>query len=143
MIAPTQFAALGPPISDASKSVKIIGIDSAADTDVFTSFLTTDNVQGGRKPRRTRWAAGDQGQERRRDEGDVALLVATSPASVRSIERAKGFKEELAAKYPGPAPDHRRARRQTARSTSGLNATSDLLTADPKLVGDVRVEPHP
>ena len=28
--------------------VKIIGIDSGADSKAFTSFLTTDNVQGGR-----------------------------------------------------------------------------------------------
>ena len=48
VIAPTQFAALGKPIDEAAKSVKIIGIDSAADSKAFTSFLTTDNVQGGR-----------------------------------------------------------------------------------------------
>jgi ribose transport system substrate-binding protein len=48
VIAPTQFKALGKPIDDAAKKVKIIGIDSAADSKAFTSFLTTDNVQGGR-----------------------------------------------------------------------------------------------
>ena len=48
VIAPTQFAALGKPIDEAAKKVKIIGIDSAADSKAFTSFLTTDNVQAGR-----------------------------------------------------------------------------------------------
>src|SRR5688572_28799691 len=48
VIAPTEFKALGKPITEAAKSVKIIGIDSAADSTAFTSFLTTDNVQGGR-----------------------------------------------------------------------------------------------
>jgi ribose transport system substrate-binding protein len=48
VIAPTQFAALGKPIDEAAKRVKIIGIDSAADSKSFTSFLTTDNVQAGR-----------------------------------------------------------------------------------------------
>src|SRR6201981_2530276 len=48
VIAPTQSAALGKPIDEAAKKVKIIGIDSAADSKAFTSFLTTDNVQGGR-----------------------------------------------------------------------------------------------
>src|ERR1700751_1805217 len=48
VIAPTQFKALGKPIDEAAKKVKIIGIDSAADSKAFTSFLTTDNVQGGR-----------------------------------------------------------------------------------------------
>src|SRR5437868_4199966 len=48
VIAPTQFAALGKPIDEAAKKVKIIGIDSAADSKAFVSFLTTDNVAGGR-----------------------------------------------------------------------------------------------
>ena len=48
VISPTQFAALGKPIDAAAKKVKIIGIDSAADSKAFTSFLTTDNVAGGR-----------------------------------------------------------------------------------------------
>src|SRR5882724_8253545 len=38
VIAPTQFAALGKPIDEAAKKVKIIGIDSAADSKAFTSF---------------------------------------------------------------------------------------------------------
>ena len=48
VIAPTQFKALGAPIDEAAKSVPIIGIDSAADSKAFTSFLTTDNEKGGR-----------------------------------------------------------------------------------------------
>src|ERR1700738_372422 len=48
VISPTQRAALGKPIDEAAKKVKIIGIDSAADSNAFISFLTTDNVQGGR-----------------------------------------------------------------------------------------------
>jgi len=48
VIAPTQFKALGKPIDEAAKKVPIIGIDSAADSKAFTSFLTTDNEQGGR-----------------------------------------------------------------------------------------------
>src|SRR6476619_6412712 len=48
VIAPTQFAALGKPIDEAAKKVIVSGIDSAADSKAFTSFLTTDNVQGGR-----------------------------------------------------------------------------------------------
>src|SRR5271168_3271499 len=41
VIAPAQFAALGKPIDEAAKKVKIIGIDSAADTKAWTSFLAT------------------------------------------------------------------------------------------------------
>src|SRR3954466_1132201 len=48
VISPTEFKALGKPIDEAAKSVPIIGIDSGADSKAFKSFLTTDNVQGGR-----------------------------------------------------------------------------------------------
>jgi ABC-type sugar transport system substrate-binding protein len=48
VIAPAQFAALGKPIDGAAKQVKIIGIDSEADSSAFTSFVKTDNVQAGR-----------------------------------------------------------------------------------------------
>src|ERR1700731_4395524 len=48
VISPTEFKALGKPIDEAAKKIPIIGIDSAADSKAFTSFLTTDNVQGGR-----------------------------------------------------------------------------------------------
>src|ERR1700730_12663138 len=48
IIAPAQFAPLGKAIDEAAKKVKIIGIDSAADTKALTSFLVADDVQAGR-----------------------------------------------------------------------------------------------
>src|ERR1700745_2627169 len=45
VISPTQFKALGKPIDEAAKKCIIVGIDSAADSKAFTSFLQTDNVQ--------------------------------------------------------------------------------------------------
>src|ERR1700740_1572154 len=48
VIAPTRCHALGAPINEAPKKVKVIGIDSAAESNSFTSFLQTDNVQAGR-----------------------------------------------------------------------------------------------
>ena len=98
VIAPTQFKALGQPVDEAAKKVPIIGIDSAADSKAFTSFLTTDNVQGGR-------IAADGMAEAiaakyGKPEGEVALI--THLPGVGSLEaRNKGFKEQLAAKYPG------------------------------------------
>jgi ribose transport system substrate-binding protein len=98
VIAPTQFKALGKPIDEAAKKVKIIGIDSAADSNAFISFLTTDNVQGGRVA--ADGLADAIAAKYGKPEGDVALI--TSIAGVGSLDqRAKGFKEELAAKYPG------------------------------------------
>src|SRR6202030_212197 len=48
VIAPAQFAALGKPIDEAAEKVKIIGIESAADTKAMTSLLATDNLNVGR-----------------------------------------------------------------------------------------------
>src|ERR1700675_3921600 len=48
VIAPAEFAALGKPIDEAAKKVKIIGMESAADTKAMTSLLATDNVNAGR-----------------------------------------------------------------------------------------------
>ena len=129
VISPTQFAALGKPITEAAKSVKIIGIDSAADSKAFTSFLTTDNVQGGR-------AAADalaDGVKAKtgKVEGNVALI--TSLPGVGSLDqRAQGFKEELK-KYPGLKLTQDKI--ADGQATTGLNIMSDLLTADPNLVG--------
>ena len=76
VIAPAQFAALGRPIDEAARKVKIIGIDSAADTAALTSMLATDNVQAGR-------IAADILAERIQKtyadaEGDVALITSSS-----------------------------------------------------------------
>jgi ribose transport system substrate-binding protein len=96
IIAPTQFAALGKPIDEAAKKVKIIGIDSAADSKALTSFLTTDNEQAGRI------AADILADAIKRTyadaEGDVALITAL-PGVASFDQRAKGFKEQIAAKY--------------------------------------------
>src|ERR1700750_1558367 len=96
VIAPTQFRALGKPIDEAAKHCIIIGIDSAADSKAFTSFLQTDNVQGGRAGADALGAAIQA--QYGKPEGEVALI--TSLPGVGSAEqRAKGFKEEIAAKY--------------------------------------------
>ncbi len=131
VISPTQFAALGKPIDEAAKKVKIIGIDSGADSHAFTSFLTTDNVAGGRAGADA-MAAGIMAKNGGKAEGDVALI--TSLAGVGSLDqRAKGFKEELAAKYSGL---HLTADKVAdGQATTALNIMTDLITASPDLKG--------
>lgn len=129
VIAPTQFAALGPPITAAAKQVKIIGIDSGADTKAFTSFLTTDNVKGGEM-------AGEALAEAikaktGKDAGDVALITAL-PGVGSLDQRAEGFKRALA-KHPGLKLVASRV--ADGQATTGLNIMSDLLTANPHLAG--------
>jgi ribose transport system substrate-binding protein len=131
VISPTQFAALGKPIDAAAKSVKIIGIDSAADSKAFTSFLTTDNVQGGRAAADA-LAEGIAAKNGGKVAGDVALI--TSLPGVGSLDqRAKGFKEELAAKYPGLKLVADKV--ADGQATTALNIMTDLITANPDLKG--------
>ena len=65
-------------------------------------------------------------------EGQVALI--TSIPGVGSLEeRKKGFKEQLAAKYPGlKLVDEKYG---DGKATSGLNIMTDLITANPDLRG--------
>jgi len=130
VIAPTQFAALGEPITEAAKKVKIIGIDSAADSKAFTSFLTTDNVAGGRAAADALAAAITQ--KYGKAEGEIALI--TSLPGVGSLDqRAKGFKEQIAAKYPGLKLVADKV--ADGQQTTGLNIMTDLITSMPNLRG--------
>ena len=130
VIAPTEFKALGRPITDAAKSVKIVGIDSAADSKAFTSFLTTDNVQGGRVAADALAAAITE--KYGKAEGDVALITAL-PGVGSLDQRAKGFKEQIAAKYPGLKLVADKV--ADGQATTGLNIMTDLITANPNLRG--------
>ena len=130
VISPTQFKALGKPVDEAATKVKMIGIDSAADTTAWTSFLTTDNVKGGS-------AAADALAEgimakTGKVEGEVALI--TSLPGVGSLDqRDKGFLDTIAAKYPGlKLVAHKVA---DGQATTGLNIMTDLITANPDLKG--------
>jgi ribose transport system substrate-binding protein len=130
VISPTQFKALGKPVDEAAKKVPIIGIDSSADSKAFTSFLTTDNVQGGRiaADGMAEAIAGKYGKA----EGDVALI--THLPGVGSLDaRNKGYKEELAAKYPGLKLVADKV--SDGNATTGLNIMTDLITANPNLRG--------
>ena len=131
VIAPTEAKALGKPIDDAAKKVKVIGIDSSADSKAFTSFLTTDNVQGGR-------VAADGLAEAigaangGKIEGKVALITA-QPGSGSLEQRRQGFTEELKAKYPGL--ELVADKYADGQATTGLNIATDLITANPDLKG--------
>jgi len=130
VISPTEFKALGKPVDEAAKSVPIIGIDSAADSKAFTSFLTTDNVQGGRIAADGLAAAikATTGKE----EGKIAII--TSLPGVGSLDqRREGFLDQVKTKYPGleVVAD----KYADGQATTGLNMMTDLITANPDLVG--------
>jgi ribose transport system substrate-binding protein len=130
VIAPAHFAALGRPIDEAAKRVKIIAIDSAVDSKSLTSFLTTDNVQAGR-------IAADILAERIQKtyadtEGDVALIT-PMPGVAALDQRAKGFKEQIAAKYGALNIVAEKVADGQART--GRNVMADIIAAYPELRG--------
>ena len=130
VISPTEFKALGKPIDEAAKAVPIIGIDSGADSKAFTSFLTTDNVQGGRIAADGLAAAikAATGKE----EGEVAII--TSLPGVGSLDqRREGFLDQMKTKYPGIKVTVDRF--ADGQATTGLNMMTDLITANPNIVG--------
>jgi ribose transport system substrate-binding protein len=130
VIAPAQFAALGKPIDEAAKKVKIIGIDSAADTNALTSFVATDEMQAGRIAADA--LANAITKTYADTEGDVAIITA-SPGSASPDQSAKGFKEQVASKYralnvlPEKVAD--------AQAATGLSIMKDLVDADRDLRG--------
>src|SRR5580704_16677762 len=130
VISPTEFKALGKPVDEAAKKVPIIGIDSSADSKAFTSFLTTDNVQGGRIG--ADGLAASITAKYGKAEGEVALITAI-PGVGSLDQRAQGFKEQLAAKYPGLKLTQDKV--ADGQATTALNIMTDLITANPNLRG--------
>lgn len=130
VIAPTESKALGKPIDEAAKSVPIIGIDSGAESQAFSSFLTTDNVQGGRIAADGLAAAIKEATGK--EEGEVVIITNT-PGAGSLEQRREGFLDQIKTKYPGlkVVAD----KYADGQATTGLNIMTDLITANPNIVG--------
>jgi ribose transport system substrate-binding protein len=123
-------AALGRSIDEAAKKVKIIGIGSTADTKAITSLLATDNVNAGRIAAEALAAAitktyGDT-------EGNI-VIITSMPGVAALDQRAKGFKEVLAAKYR--ALDIVANRVADGKPTTVINIMKDIIANTPDLRG--------
>jgi ribose transport system substrate-binding protein len=129
VIAPAQFAALGKPIDEAAKKVKIIGIDSAADTKTWTSLVATDEVQAGRIAADA--LANAITKTYADTEGNVAIITA-SPGASRD-QSAEGFKEQVAKKYRALSvlPD----KVADAQEATGFSIMKELTATDRNLRG--------
>jgi ribose transport system substrate-binding protein len=130
VIAPAQFAALGKPIDNAAKHVKIVGIDSDVDSSAFTSFVKTDNVQAGRLGADI---LADAIKRTYADaEGDVAVI--TSLSGIASLDqRARGFKEQVATKYG--ALDIVAHKVGDGQAKTGFDIMMELIADYPELRG--------
>jgi ribose transport system substrate-binding protein len=130
VIAPAQFAALGKPIDEAAKNVKIVAIDSPADSQAMTALLATDNANAGRM------AADAIATAIKRSyadaEGDVAI-IAGAPGVAALQERAKGFADQLAASYG--ALDIVANAVADGEAASGAKIMAGLIAGHPELRG--------
>jgi ribose transport system substrate-binding protein len=136
VIAPLEFAALGKPIDEAAKKVKIIGIESAADTKAVTSFLGTDNLNAGRIAADALAVAITKSYAD--TEGDVAIIAAM-PGIASFDQRAKGFKEVVAAKYG--ALDIVAEKAADGKPATGINIMKDLIANTADLRGVFVLDP--
>ena len=130
VIAPAQFSALGRPIDEAAKKVKVIGIDSSADTTAWVSFVATDEMQAGRIAADV-LAVGIK-KTYADDEGNVAIITAT-PMAASPDWSAKGFRLRMAEKYRGLniLPD----KLAETQEATGLSIMKDLTASDRDLRG--------
>jgi ribose transport system substrate-binding protein len=130
VIAPAHSVALGRQIDEAAKRVKVVAIDSTANSKALISVLATDNTQAGR-------IAADILAERIQKtyadtEGDVALI--TSLPDVAALDqRAKGFREQIATKYG--ALDIVVEKVANGDATTGRDVMVDIITSYPELRG--------
>ena len=130
VIAPTQLAALGKPIDEAARKTKIIGIGSAADTKAMTSLLATDNVNAGHIAADALAVAITRSYAD--TEGEVVMITAV-PGVPSLDQRAKGFRETVAAKYGALAITADKA--ADGKPETVLNMMRDLIASTTDLRG--------
>ena len=94
VLAPSDEVALARPVETAvSRGIPVVIIDSNLKSDDHSSFVATDNREGGRM-------AARQLAEVMDEKGNV-ILLRYSEGNASNDQREEGFLEELAAKYPG------------------------------------------
>jgi ribose transport system substrate-binding protein len=105
--------------------IPVVVFDSGVDTENITSFLATNNYEGGvLAAREMAKVAGAK--------GDLGLLM-HAPGSTSTMDREAGFEETLAKEFP----EMRIVTRQYSMSdrAKGRAAAENMLTANPSLAG--------
>lgn len=131
VVAPTNFEALAAPVEKATAAgIPVIVIDSGVKTDKYASFVTTNNIEGGKK---AAIALANIIKERTgKAAGKVAYLTAIA-GNESQISRDKGFVDEIKKSYPDlQIVDNRVDNNDIAK---GLSNTLDILSRFPDLVG--------
>jgi len=127
ILSPADSKAVGPAIVEANNAnvpVFTADIASTASQGVVITHVASDNVQGGK-------VAADLLGKALNGQGTIAIIDEPEVTSVQ--DRVKGFKQELAAKYPGISI----VADQTAggERSQAANVTDNLLQRFPNLSG--------
>lgn len=93
VLAPLDHVALARPVEDAvRRDIPVVIIDSGLQSDAHSSFVATDNREGGHLgARRLGEVMGGQGK---------AMMLRYMEGSASTLNREEGFLEEMAEKYP-------------------------------------------
>jgi ribose transport system substrate-binding protein len=131
VIAPLNIDALVAPIEQATAAgIPVIVIDSGVNTTKYASYLTTDNVEGGRKG--ARQLASCIEARTGKAAGEVGILTALA-GNESQMSRDAGFTEVITAEFPDiKIVDNRIANNDVAKA---MSQTTDMRTAFPNLVG--------
>jgi len=125
LAAAERKALVGPVDRAIAEGIPVTIFDSGLDSTNYTSYVATDNVEGGRLAAHTL-------AKLLNGKGDVALLMHV-PGSQSSMDREQGFREVIGASYPGihiVASQYGMSDRARARS-----AAENMLAAHPGLAG--------
>jgi ribose transport system substrate-binding protein len=125
-VAPSHKDALVPIVERAQRDgIPVTIFDSGIGTENYTSYVATDNRQGGR-------VAAERLAERLGGKGRIAIL-GVKAGSVSTDEREAGFQEVIKQKYPGiEIAAFQYGESDRARS---LDRATDILTAHSDLNG--------
>src|SRR5260370_33281018 len=131
VVAQTNFEAMAAPIEKATAAgIPVIVIDSGVKTDKYASYLTTNNIEGGKKAAIA--LAECIKQRTGKAAGKVAYLTAIA-GNESQISRDKGFIDEIKKSYPAlQIVDNRIGNNDIAK---GLSNTLAILSRFPDLVG--------
>ncbi|AEF85478.1 periplasmic sugar-binding protein [Treponema primitia ZAS-2] len=126
LIAPNHADALVPGIEKAKKAgLKVIFVDSGANTEDYDSFLFTDNAAAAR-------LAADTLAAQIGGSGKIAIINAQAGAGT-TMTRENEFKDQIKTKYPNITVVG--TQYSDGDRTRALNIATDFMTANPDLVG--------
>jgi ribose transport system substrate-binding protein len=126
MLAPLHADALVPGIEKAKRAgVKVVLVDSGANTEQYDAFLYTDNAAAAA-------TAADQLAAAIGGKGKVAIINAQAGAGT-TMTRENAFKDQMKAKYPGVTIVG--TQYSDGDPTKALNIARDFMTRNPDLAG--------